>query len=100
MSVHVLTLVRDAVSIVLTIPFWTAPLATTSTMSPTLYCLRYVPSAIIPFFLKSREKANQISASDKLQHASSPRVHHSLPFHLFTQDMRNSDATDHSECPL
>lgn len=40
-----------------TMPFWTAPLATTSTISPTLYCLRYVPRAIIPFFLKSREKA-------------------------------------------
>lgn len=40
-----------------TMPFWTAPLATTSTMSPTLYCLRYVPRAIMPFFLKSREKA-------------------------------------------
>ncbi len=56
-------------------PFWTAPLALMSTMSPTLlcvsagsfcpsdiqetylYCLKYVDSLIIPFFLKSREKA-------------------------------------------
>ena len=40
-----------------TMPFCTAPLATTSTISPTRYCLRYVESGIIPFFLKSREKA-------------------------------------------
>lgn len=41
----------------LTMPFWTAPFATTSTTSPTLYCLRYVDSGIIPRCLNLREKA-------------------------------------------
>lgn len=31
---------RMLLEVVLTMPFWTAPLATTSTMSPTRYCLR------------------------------------------------------------
>jgi len=53
-------------------PFWTAPLATTSTISPTRYCLRYVESGIIPFFLKSREKAGAKSQHDILNpHPSS-----------------------------
>lgn len=78
-----------------TMPFWTAPFATTSTISPTLYCLRYVPKGIIPFFLKSREKAV-------------PNV--SLVFHNpFTSKLQfrisrlsfgisARECTDHSEC--
>ena len=50
-------------------PFCTAPFALISTISPTLYCLRYVESLIIPFCLKFLEKAYCISISSWLSKA-------------------------------
>ena len=53
-------------------PFWTAPFALISTMSPTLYCRRYVESLIIPFCLKFLEKAYCTHISLRLSKASPP----------------------------
>ena len=48
-------------------------------MSPTLYVFRYVPSGIIPFFLKSLEKLPQRQYSHRVQGGCPEHTHSAYP---------------------